>query len=79
MILRAPLLIERGAFFDFKKNIMRVIDHNSLARTLDKINTSFFFGESLTKSKNAEAAKWIAARRGLENSYANMFAPTAKK
>ena len=57
---------------------MKIIHQSSLARTLDNINASIFFGEPLTKSQKTEAAKWIAARQGLVNSYANMFAPTEK-
>lgn len=57
---------------------MKVIDQNSLSKTLDNINVSTFMGRPLMMSQKMEAAKWIAARQGLENSYANMYAPTKK-
>ena len=57
---------------------MKLLYQNSLAKTLDSINELVFLGEPLTKGQKTEAANWIAARQGLENSYANMFAPTKK-
>jgi len=55
---------------------MKLVHDHSLAATLDAINAAFFDGRKLTKADRAKAAKWIAARQGLERSYAGLFAPT---
>ena len=57
---------------------MRLINHNSLASTIDSINEALFYKKSLSKSSAVEVAKWIASRQGIPGSYANMFAPTKK-
>lgn len=57
---------------------MKLIDHNSLASTIDAINDVFFNTQSLSKSSAAAVAEWIASRQGIPGSYANMFAPTKK-
>lgn len=57
---------------------MKLINHNSLALTLDAVNEAFFLKRPLSKSDRGQVAKWIASRRGLPGSYANMFAPTKK-
>ena len=57
---------------------MKLINHSSLASTLDSVNEAFFYNRPLSKSEKAQVAKWIASRQGLPRSYANMFAPTAK-
>ncbi len=55
---------------------MKIVDPDSLAATLDRLNEVFFYGQSLSKSPRQQAAKWIAGRQGLGGSYAGMFAPT---
>ena len=57
---------------------MKLINHNSLALTLDSVNEAFFYNRPLSKSEKAQVAKWIASRQGMTGSYANMFAPTKK-
>jgi hypothetical protein len=59
-----------------KRKIMKLINHNSLALTLDAVNEAFFLKRPLSKSTRVQAAKWIASRQGMPGSYANMFAPT---
>lgn len=57
---------------------MKLINPNSLASTIDSVNETFFYKQSLTKSEKVQAARWIASRQGLPRSYAGMFAPTDK-
>jgi hypothetical protein len=57
---------------------MKLINHNSLALTLDAVNEAFFLNRPLSKSTRAQVSKWIASRQGLPGSYADMFAPTGK-
>lgn len=57
---------------------MELINHKSLATTLNYVNEAFFYKRSLLKSERVEVAKWIASRQGMPGSYANMFAPTKK-
>jgi hypothetical protein len=57
---------------------MRIVDQESLAETLDRINDAIFFGREIPKPKKIEAARWIASRQGLGRSYAGMPAPTDK-
>jgi len=57
---------------------VKLVNHSSLASTIDAINDVFFRKQSLSKSSAATVAKWIASRQGLPGSYANMFAPTKK-
>ena len=52
------------------------IYRNSLSRTIDSVNESFFFGHDSTQAERDEIAQWIAARQGKPNCYADMFAPT---
>jgi len=54
---------------------MRLVDGNSLALTLDAINDALFFGRPIPRPARVAAATWIAARQGLDGSYASMFAP----
>jgi hypothetical protein len=56
--------------------MMSLLDTTSLAATLDALNEALFFGQRVTKTERADAAKWIASRQGLPRSYAGMFAPT---
>jgi hypothetical protein len=55
---------------------VKLIDHNSLASTLDSVNEAFFYNRPLSKSDRVQVAKWIASRQGMPGSYADMFAPT---
>ncbi len=55
---------------------MNIINTKSLAETLDNLNETFFYKQTLTKAQKEQAAKWIAGRQGLPGSYRNMFAPT---
>jgi hypothetical protein len=57
---------------------MKLINHNSLASTLDMVNEAFFYERPLLKSARAQVAKWIASRQGMPGSYAEMFAPTKR-
>jgi hypothetical protein len=57
---------------------MKLINHNSLASTIDAVNDTLFRKQSLSKSSVIKAAEWIASCQGLPGSYANMFAPTKK-
>jgi hypothetical protein len=57
---------------------VKLINHNSLASTLDAVNEAFFCDRPLSKSERTQAAQWIASRQGLPGSYADMFAPTGK-
>lgn len=55
---------------------MRLVNTRSLGATIDAVDAAFFFGRTVSKSAQTEAANWIAARQGLPRSYAGMFAPT---
>lgn len=55
---------------------MKLVNPNSLAQTLDRVNEALFYGKSLPKPQREEVARWIASRQGLPRSYAGMFAPT---
>jgi hypothetical protein len=57
---------------------LRLINHKSLASTIDSINEALFYKKSLSKYSAVDVAKWIASRQGMHGSYANMFAPTKK-
>lgn len=57
---------------------MELINHKSLALTLDAVNEAIFDRRLLSKTEKVRVARWIASRQGLPGSYANMFAPTAK-
>ncbi len=50
---------------------------NSLAKTVESVEEAFFFGEKVPQTTKDQVALWIAARQGLDGSYADMFAPTA--
>ncbi len=55
---------------------MKMVCTNSLAKTLDALNETFFYNQSLSKTQKEEAVKWLVSRRGKAGSYASMFAPT---
>lgn len=56
----------------------RLVDPESLARTLDTLNALFFEGRLMSYAPRLEAALWIAERHGQPRAYANMFAPMAE-
>lgn len=53
-----------------------MINNNSFADTIDRINDAIFFGKKISQSEKKESANWIAGRQGLPASYRGMFAPT---
>ncbi len=55
---------------------MKIVDTDSLFRTLDNLNQMFLFKENISGSERAKAAHWITGRQGLIGAYAGMFAPT---
>jgi len=57
---------------------MDIVNHNSLAATVDTVNEAFFFERRLSAEQSHQAADWIASRQGLAGSYAGMFAPTKR-
>ena len=57
---------------------MKLIYPNSLAKTLDSVNNAFFYALPLDQTQRDKAARWIAARQGIEGSYLGMFAPTKR-
>jgi hypothetical protein len=59
-----------------RRKKVRLINHNSLALTLDAVNEAFFLKRPLSESTRVQSAQWIASRQGMLGSYANMFAPT---
>jgi hypothetical protein len=61
-----------------KGKVMKLINHNSLASTLDMVNEAFFCRRPLSKSVRAQAARWIASRQSLPGSYAEKFPPTMR-
>jgi len=57
---------------------MGLIKKESLGRTLDAVNEEMFYGRTIPKAERVAVAKWIAARQGMELSYAEMPAPTRR-
>jgi hypothetical protein len=55
---------------------MQILYKNSLAKTVDALNTALFFGISLSQQEKSETGDWIAGRQGKKLAYAKMFAPT---
>lgn len=55
---------------------MNIINTKSLAETIDNLNETFFYKQTLTKTQKEQAAKWISGRQGMPGAYWNMFAPT---
>lgn len=55
---------------------MKLLNTKSLAATIDNINDAIFFGKKIPVTDKTEAVNWIASRRGIKDSYANMPAPT---
>jgi hypothetical protein len=57
---------------------MKMLDARSLAGTIDAVNDAPFFGKRIRRSEARRVAVWLAARQGLPESYAGMFAPTPR-
>jgi len=57
---------------------MGLIKKESLGRTLNAVNEEMFYGRTIPKAERVAVAKWIAARQGMELSYAEMPAPTRR-
>lgn len=57
---------------------MKLLNTRSLAGTLDAVGDALFFGRRIPQSEARRVARWLAGRRGLEGSYAGMFAPTSR-
>ena len=55
---------------------MKIIDSNSLYKTLDNLNQRFLNNEQLTLKERTEVAHWISGRQGLKGTYAGMPAPS---
>ena len=55
-----------------------IVNQNSLAVTLNNLNSAFLSGIKLGTAERKTAANFIASRQGLPGSYWNMFAPTAR-
>jgi hypothetical protein len=51
-----------------------LINRTSLSQTVDAINAAHFDGRALTAAERGQAARWIAARKGLPGAYAGTFA-----
>ena len=51
-----------------------LINHASLSLTVDAINAVHFEGGALAAAERKQAARWIAARQGLEGAYGGTFA-----
>ncbi|MDZ4713445.1 MAG: hypothetical protein SGI89_14135 [bacterium] len=56
---------------------MKILQKNSLAKTIENLNEAFLTDVKLSLKERKEVAGWIAGRQGLKGSYANMFAPSA--
>lgn len=63
-------------FIERKVRKIMILNKQSLAKTIDNLNDSFFYGKKIPVKEKKEVAEWIASRQGLPKSYANMFAPT---
>jgi hypothetical protein len=57
---------------------MKLLNARSLGRTLDAVSEAIFYDRSIPGAEAHRVAAWIAGRRGLQGSYAGMFAPTAQ-
>lgn len=57
---------------------MKMLNTQSLAVTLDAVNSAIFYGQAISKAQREQVAKWIASRQGAKGAYANMFAPTKR-
>ena len=51
-----------------------LIDRTSLSKTVDAVNAAIFDARTLGAGERGEAARWIAARQGLDGAYAGTFA-----
>ena len=55
-------------------NATMLIDRTSLSRTVDAINAAQFDERALAPAERGQAARWIAARQGLDGCYGGTFA-----
>ena len=55
-------------------NSIMLIDRTSLSATVDAVNAAQFDGRALASAERSQAARWIAARQGLDGSYGGTFA-----
>ena len=53
---------------------MRLVQADSLAETVDRVNEAFFFGRRVSKEQGLRAARFIARRHNLPGAYAGTFA-----
>lgn len=58
------------------KGLPSLIDPESLAATLDRVNACLFDGISMSVSRRLAAARWIAGRFGGLRAYRGLYAPT---
>ena len=50
--------------------VLRVlISRASLSQTVDAINAAYLYGRTLAAAERGQAARWIAARQGLDGAY----------
>lgn len=54
--------------------MIMLINTTSLSQTVDAVSAAQFDGRALTAGERTQAARWIAARRGLAGSYGGTFA-----
>lgn len=57
---------------------MKIINKNSLAKTIDHLNEIFFYDKIINPKEKITIAKWVAGFQGKLNSYRGMFAPSEK-
>lgn len=55
-----------------------LLDITSLAKTIENVNESLFFGTPIPQPEQETVTQWIAGRLGLKGSYRGLFAPTPK-
>jgi hypothetical protein len=53
-----------------------VLDPDSVAFTVDRVEDAVFHGRDIPASERREAARWLADRQGLPGSYRGLVAPT---
>ena len=51
-----------------------LISRASLSQTVDAINAAYFYRRTLAAAERGQAARWIAARQGLDGAYGGTFA-----
>jgi hypothetical protein len=66
------MVLTSRAFFLREPGVL--INRTSLSQTVDAINAAHSEGRTLTAAERGQAARWIAARRGLPGAYGGTFA-----